>query len=776
MAPTHSKHARRGEQAAPTAALAQKGRDWLRAMEEVGPEDLADGVLTTEDKDLHDYLRANSDVWWTQLAEPAIRKLEAESEICAQLSQARWKSAQPHVQATSGHLNAELWRKCCDEYGWKDVHLREHIYEGFELDYIQGSTGAFQEKKVHAQDEFDDSTMIPDLKNRPRSDFNRPAPLWQEKHLIGHAISEYDDMAARGEVEEISQHRAVQTVSKGGYVNYCHTIDQSSPERPDKKRKVIHYEKPNDVAGKMPEYIKLPSHATAIMSAAYCQTAVDFSQFTQTKKDISETLQAAADKSEVFLGKRNANLDETDRIIDQVLASAQQALTETYDVPKPGRIQISAIVDDFSGAYEQLACKRREDNICAVWDPTALGGTGSWRYFLSPTMNFGARASVHAWGRVAAPVIHLMRKLFKIPYYIYVDDAFAFVPQSIAQQVRDLYRRVVACFGLKLSTPKSYEGQRPTLLGCDYDVSDPQKVHVHLATSKQEKLKRRVRDAIGAAEAGSLNQLMLSQLVGSLNFLVVATKFSLMRAALSPLYKHVGESSKSIKVTGSEVKRTLYNIRDMVDAYQGFTLSTDDTPDVVFLFTDASEGESELPQLGGVLSDPKNKLVLTFSETVPEEMVKKHRALGNKKGIAAYESYALIAALETWKRHLCGRKVIVLNDNQSVVYSLLKGSSSDNFVRVAAQHVFNYLAAHAVMASIRWVPSAHNISDGLTRDDLKRTLYATIDRFCERNSRRHIECSAASAPWHACFHRARAITMDAQSARGHGQNPRRDRA
>ena len=121
------------------------------------------------------------------------------------------------------------------------------------------------------------------------------------------------------------------------------------------------------------------------------------------------------------------------------------------------------------------------------------------------------------------------------------------------------------------------------------------------------------------------------------------------------------------------------------------------------------------------------------------------------KAIAPLETYALLCALQTWKHELRDKKVILLNENQSVVFGLLKGASADIFVRTGVQRIYNTLAEYGILASIRWAPSAHNVSDGLTRTDLMPTCNAVLQKSAAQKGFELASSMADNGSWIECL-------------------------
>jgi hypothetical protein len=401
-----------------------------------------------------------------------------EAKILGEQSKQLWDHASvpAHCKANSGHINVLLFKAVAHRWGYGDKNLWRDIVMGFPLTGPTPDTGGVFKKKDERGDPHD-YIEHPDLKSRFRFDAHRPAPRWMAPHLITKAESDFE---GDDRFSEISENDARWHVEKrGGFVNYCHTIDQSEPGK-EKLRTVVHYDLPNKLS-RLEDHIDLPTHAQVMSHCAFSMSggATDISGHVLTKKQIAHTNDRVAKKDALFVGKKKR-------------APARKfSPTETL-----------LLIDDYSGAYYQLSCRDPSKNILGVWSEEK----GAWRYYQSSTMNFGSVHSVHAWMRTAKAVQYVLRTYFRIPVLLYVDDMICIQPAACAPGAKAIIKKVVDAFGLRLAKDKSKIGQQVDILGASYDTRDCEKLRVDLKPSKKEKLKRRLADCVKDASAGALQK------------------------------------------------------------------------------------------------------------------------------------------------------------------------------------------------------------------------------------------------------------------------------
>merc|ERR1711964_381552 len=86
----------------------------------------------------------------------------------------------------------------------------------------------------------------------------------------------------------------------------------------------------------------------------------------------------------------------------------------------------------------------------------------------------------------------------------------------------------------------------------------------------------------------------------------------------------------------------------------------------------------------------------------------------------------LLLAMDTFKHVLKGRKVQVFNDNVATTFCAWKGSSKDLLLRLLSQELKAVAAANSIMYSVRWIASAYNPSDALTREEYFENIFKVI--------------------------------------------------
>ena len=85
------------------------------------------------------------------------------------------------------------------------------------------------------------------------------------------------------------------------------------------------------------------------------------------------------------------------------------------------------------------------------------------------TQTFGSIGAGAAWWRVAQALKAILRKKFRLPAFIYVDDVFVLVPQSLAREALQLVKFVLKdMLGWDLDDEKSMAGQDLVVLGARF--------------------------------------------------------------------------------------------------------------------------------------------------------------------------------------------------------------------------------------------------------------------------------------------------------------------
>ena len=112
---------------------------------------------------------------------------------------------------------------------------------------------------------------------------------------------------------------------------------------------------------------------------------------------------------------------------------------------------------DHAQAYRQ--CPVHPDDIpllvCLVWDD-AVGPAGGFRAFAHKALPFGAFGAVWGYSRVGASVVHILRRLFAVAQFAYVDDFFRGTPRRYSAVQQWIFREVHMLLGIPLKEEKNH--------------------------------------------------------------------------------------------------------------------------------------------------------------------------------------------------------------------------------------------------------------------------------------------------------------------------------
>jgi hypothetical protein len=390
-------------------------------------------------------------------------------------------------------------------------------------------------------------------------------------------------------------------------------------------------------------------------------------------------------------------------------------------------------------------------NILAVWSDKE----SRWKYYQSSTMNFGSIHSVHAWMRTAKAIQFVLRTFFRIPVLLYVDDMICIQPAQCAAGAKHVIQKVVEAFGLRLAESKSKIGQQVDILGASYDVRDSAKLRVDLKPAKKEKLKSKISGCVRDSLLGRCTKKDLEKTLGSINFLICATRFGVLKSIVYPLYQAVASDKE---MNQNEVRQILLNVQEMVASYNGLVMVTELDNSVV-LYTDASEPDAfddfqGAPTLAAVLVC--EDCVYYMKQEVPDSILKMLKTKKDKL-IHTLEAYAIVMAMSTWRGLMQGRQVVAYCDNASCLFSVHKGFSHDLMLRLPAQWLYSEMARNSSFLTLRWIPSLFNPSDGYTRGDLFHTFKAVLEGFAFTNKLSLVESTPANGDWIALAQRTFAL-------------------
>jgi len=685
-----------------------------------------------EEKEFLDWIRSLPDEELRRIRKQSMDEMDTMTKNSWRKSKKLWASAPESVRRVSGHINVDLFLSLLKKHGYQDTALVEDIKRGLPLTGITPSTGIFEDHDV-----TEDADDLPDLEKVWSGYLKTNRPSFMTQELIEHTWSTATEELESGLLREIS----VEEVQRNNYnVSYMFSINQSTPER-KKFRSVVHYKFVN-MASRIREKIRLPTHRQIACEFLYLQNGLDMSPIVEGKSQALAELERAreADRERVRLAGQVQppsafpsdlpSLPEVfkDRLGDQNYEEPTETLPETVRRQvRPHVMPCGFLSRDFKGAYKQMAARDPRQNICSAWDPSSL----CWRYFTCSYMCFGSLWAVSSWVRISKAINFLIRRALFIHNNIYIDDIICIERLSLLTEAGRLIDSLMFKLGFEMSADKSEEGTQMRTLGLEYAV-DANSITTNPRTVKRQKLAKEIANAMAAIMHEKVTARALSTICGKCNFLSTATRASGLSACLSPLYAvSAGLDEDSILPGGAtrHLMPVLEHLKRLVLSVPPSTIRASLlSEDVAHFFSDASDSVFQSRACFVLIF---RNFIYTGAADFPKSMLCM-LAERKTKPIGILEAAALIMGLQTCSPilrqdpHRPPSKVVLYIDNTSVLFGALKGTSKDITLRIMLQEFRTIIAMDGLHFVLRYIASKSNISDGGTRSDLFPDFVAAL--------------------------------------------------
>ena len=139
--------------------------------------------------------------------------------------------------------------------------------------------------------------------------------------------------------------------------------------------------------------------------------------------------------------------------------------------------------------------------------------------------------------------------------------------------------------------------------------------------------------------------------------------------------------------------------------------------DWVHVYVDASFEPGKYSGLGGLVLDSSGQCLGCFSE-VSQELVSKIKREDQQTVIFELEGLAIAVALEVFKEHIKGKRLVVFTDNSGAQASLIKCKSTNHHMNLIVRSICSLEESLGLMTWTERVPSFSNPADELSRKKL----------------------------------------------------------
>ena len=409
--------------------------------------------------------------------------------------------------------------------------------------------------------------------------------------------------------------------------------------------------------------------------------------------------------------RHNETTRSSESLAGQATADAPASLARAFSVQRGSPVDMEGSTADWPKAYRKSPVRSPRDNVITVWNPYE----GKHEYFLLAGFNFGLVSAVCAYNRWPHFVITSARAWLGCCSTSYFDDAFTGEPTYAGGSGQAALVSWAALTGLPFAPDKTDPpSPAPTFIGV---VTDYSRVVSHGEVCVRVHRRRRdsVLDIIDAVMAdGTITQNQASSLSGKLRWTLCPCFGRVGLALLQPLHAVRGK----LETLPFELREALGGLRLLADRMPPRSIPvmpSNEPPTIVF--TDAS-WEDGKGALGVVVKAPGKPLVWTACDCpawVIDVFQEVDRA--KKQYIGQLELLAALLAYTTFPDLLRGKHVVHWIDNESAVYSLVKGySGAPDSARIVNLY-------HSEVARLRvtpWLEYVHtddNIADLPSRGD-----------------------------------------------------------
>ena len=370
---------------------------------------------------------------------------------------------------------------------------------------------------------------------------------------------------------------------------------------------------------------------------------------------------------------------------------------------------------DLSRAYKQLAINAdsRPLNVIGYWYK------GSWLFYRSNVLPFGAVAAVYSFNRVSRSIHHILCKLLWCPCTCFYDD-FPTVSPAMSSSV--LSKAMTAVLNL-LGWDHAQVGSKALDFASDFNALgiSVQLGQLHRGSFVLANKEGRVERICGmldrVADQGTISKTFAAEIQGHLNF---AGGFFTSKALRFLVSCFSRLADLPVAFSGHDLRLLCELSKHMLQSMPARKYEARSFTDPYLIFTDGA-WEAGNASAGAVVYDPFRDETIVFEIEVPTQLVELWLKDVGEQLICQIEMFAYIAVRYKLHKDLLNKAGIAWIDNDPARYAILKGAS-DSFSLRAMCRLNQQLELES--PSLIWyerVSSYSNPSDGPSRKLVSET-------------------------------------------------------
>ena len=327
---------------------------------------------------------------------------------------------------------------------------------------------------------------------------------------------------------------------------------------------------------------------------------------------------------------------------------------------------------DLSRAYKQLpiGSTSRPLNVIGYWYK------GSWEFYRSNVLPFGAVAAVYSFNRVSRSLHHVLCKLLWCPCTCFYDD-FPTVSPSLSAAV--LSKALTAILNLlgwdhaKLGVKALDFAEEFNALGISVQLKQLHQGSFVLA-NKEGRVSRICKMLDLVEQQGTISKSRAAEIQGHLNFAGGFFTSKALRFLVSS-FGRLADLPKSISKQDLQLLCRL--AKSMLQSMPARKYEAKSFTDPCLIFTDGA-WEGGIASAGAVVYDPRKDKTMVFEVVVPQALVQLWLRDVGDQIICQIEMFAYVTVRYKLCESLHNKVAIAWIDNDPARYALLKGNS-DSF-------------------------------------------------------------------------------------------------
>ena len=321
---------------------------------------------------------------------------------------------------------------------------------------------------------------------------------------------------------------------------------------------------------------------------------------------------------------------------------------------------------DLSKAYRQVAVHPESRRHAVLGFPDARG---SWQYYLSLSLPFGASASVFGFNKIALAILHILVVKFHAIATDFYDDFTLFEFKPAASLLDKIAMRLLTLLGWSFATEgKKFVAFAPTVisLGVSLDLSDIWigSITVSNKPGRLEKISEMLRMIV---QGHDISKAQVASLHGLINF----AGGYILGYELKPTARLLSKALSGPFAGNTPALREACALAlDVVSLCQPRVCHAATCPPVV-IYTDGAF-EDGVGTWGALVVDGQAGARWLFGGRVPQTLIQQWHGSAGAQVICEVEAYAVIMTLVGLRGFLERRSALVFIDNDPCRQGFIK--------------------------------------------------------------------------------------------------------